>query len=73
MSVNVKLLLDTPLTPITARSRVNHCELDWPIYVDDTDRTLSQCAGYAGSLNHELTDARDFVNWGGFLSVNLGT
>ncbi|KAF9531889.1 glycoside hydrolase family 27 protein [Crepidotus variabilis] len=28
------------------------------------DLGTQTCAGFAGSLNHELTDARDFVNWG---------
>ncbi|KAF9015722.1 glycoside hydrolase family 27 protein [Cyathus striatus] len=28
------------------------------------DQGLTTCAGFAGSLNHELTDARTFVNWG---------
>ncbi|KAF8167401.1 glycoside hydrolase family 27 protein [Crassisporium funariophilum] len=28
------------------------------------DQGTTTCAGFAGSLNHELTDARDFVDWG---------
>ncbi|GLB35796.1 putative alpha galactosidase A [Lyophyllum shimeji] len=28
------------------------------------DQGLTTCAGFAGSLNHELTDARTFVEWG---------
>ncbi|KAF8899110.1 glycoside hydrolase family 27 protein [Infundibulicybe gibba] len=31
------------------------------IYEDQGTKT---CAGFAGSLNHELTDARTFVDWG---------
>ncbi|TFK41875.1 glycoside hydrolase family 27 protein [Crucibulum laeve] len=35
------------------------------------DQGITTCAGFAGSLNHELTDARTFVNWGfDYIKVN---